>query len=124
PRTTTRRSRAIRYSCCSTPRINRSLLPPWRTSPSSPIGARFPKCSSIGEEGDVRHGGSKLRLILGVEQHEYQPQFAAAVANVAFLANRGAIPEMLIVGIANGKDRTRDMTPAATGATAKTFPTA
>ena len=55
---------------------------------------------------------------------EDQPQFAAAVANVAFLANRGAIPEMLIVGIANGKDRTHDMTPAATGATAKTFPTA
>jgi predicted alpha/beta superfamily hydrolase len=55
---------------------------------------------------------------------EDQPQFAAAVANVAFLASRGAMPDMLIVGIANGKDRTHDMTPAATGATAKTFPTA
>jgi len=30
-----------------------------------------------------------------------QPQFAAAVANVAFLANRGAIPDMLIVGVVN-----------------------
>jgi predicted alpha/beta superfamily hydrolase len=55
---------------------------------------------------------------------EDQPQFAAAVANVAFLASRGAIPDMLIVGIPNGKDRTHDMTPAATGPTAKSFPTA
>ena len=53
-----------------------------------------------------------------------QPQFNAAVANVAFLASRVAIPDMIIVGIPNGKDRTHDMTPAATGSTAKTFPTA
>jgi predicted alpha/beta superfamily hydrolase len=62
--------------------------------------------------------------VLVILDAEDQPQFAAAVANVAFLASRGAIPEMLIVGIANGKDRTHDMTPAATGPTAKTFPTA
>jgi predicted alpha/beta superfamily hydrolase len=55
---------------------------------------------------------------------EDAPQFNAAVANVAFLSNRGAIPDMLIVGIPNGKDRTHDMTPAATGPTAKNFPTA
>src|SRR5437762_2375554 len=53
-----------------------------------------------------------------------EPQFTAAVANINFLANRGAIPSLLIVGVTNGKDRTRDMTPAATGAGAKTFPTA
>jgi hypothetical protein len=53
-----------------------------------------------------------------------EPQFTAAVANVAFLASRGAIPDMLVVGVTNGKDRTHDLTPAATGATAKTFPTA
>lgn len=52
------------------------------------------------------------------------PQFAAGVANVAFLASRTAIPEMLIVGVVNGKDRSHDMTPPATGATAKDFPTA
>ncbi len=52
------------------------------------------------------------------------PQFNAAVANVAFLASRNAIPDMIIVGIPNGKDRTHDMTPAATGATGKKFPTA
>lgn len=53
-----------------------------------------------------------------------EPQWAAAVANVAFLANRGAIPDLIMVGVTNGKDRTHDLTPAASGATAKTFPTA
>lgn len=55
---------------------------------------------------------------------EDEPQFTAAVANVAFLSNRGSIPDMLIVGVTNGKDRTHDMTPSATGETAKNFPTA
>jgi predicted alpha/beta superfamily hydrolase len=47
-----------------------------------------------------------------------------AIANVAFLANRGAIPPMIVVGVANGKDRTRDLTPSTTGLQAKNFPTA
>ena len=55
---------------------------------------------------------------------EDKAQFNAAVANVAFLASRAAIPEMIIVGIPNGKDRTHDLTPAATGSTAKLFVTA
>jgi predicted alpha/beta superfamily hydrolase len=55
---------------------------------------------------------------------EDQPQFTAAVANIAFLSSRGAIPNLLIVGITNGKDRSHDMTPAATGSAAKNFPTA
>src|SRR3954469_9044587 len=53
-----------------------------------------------------------------------EPQWTAAVANVAFLSNRGAIPDLIVVGVTNGKDRTHDLTPAATGSTAKTFPTA
>ena len=53
-----------------------------------------------------------------------EPQWAAAVANVAFLSSRGAIPDLLVVGVTNGKDRTHDMTPGATGGTAKNFPTA
>ena len=55
---------------------------------------------------------------------EDRPQFNLALANVAFLADRGAIPKMIVVGIANGKDRTHDMTPVATGARAKNTPTA
>jgi predicted alpha/beta superfamily hydrolase len=53
-----------------------------------------------------------------------QPQFTAALANVQFLASRNAIPELIVVGVPNGKDRTHDMTPPAQGQTAKTFPTA
>ena len=53
-----------------------------------------------------------------------QPQFTAAVANVRFLASRNAIPGLIIVGVPNGKDRTHDMTPPATGQAAKSFPTA
>jgi predicted alpha/beta superfamily hydrolase len=53
-----------------------------------------------------------------------QDQFNAAAANLHFLAGRAAIPELILVGIVNGKDRTHDLTPPATGATAKPFPTA
>ena len=53
-----------------------------------------------------------------------RPQFNLAIANTAFLANRGAIPNLIVVGIVNGKDRTHDMTPIATGQNAKDFPTA
>jgi hypothetical protein len=53
-----------------------------------------------------------------------QEQFNAAAANLRFLASRAAIPELILVGIVNGKDRAYDLTPPATGATAKQFPTA
>lgn len=53
-----------------------------------------------------------------------RPQFRLALANVGFLASRGSIPRMIVVGIPNGRDRTHDLTPAATGAAAKNFPSA
>jgi len=53
-----------------------------------------------------------------------QPQFRLAVANVGFLASRGTIPRTIVVGIPNGKDRTHDLTPAATGSASKNFPSA
>lgn len=53
-----------------------------------------------------------------------QDQFNAAAANLRFLAGRAAIPELILVGIVNGKDRTHDLTPPTTVATAKQFPTA
>jgi predicted alpha/beta superfamily hydrolase len=52
------------------------------------------------------------------------PQFNLAIANVTFLASRGAIPGLIVVGIPNGKDRTHDLTPTAAPVTAKEFPTA
>lgn len=53
-----------------------------------------------------------------------QDQFTSAVANVRFLAGRGAIPELILVGIVNGKDRGHDLTPASTAANAKNNPRA
>ncbi|HJQ11507.1 MAG TPA: alpha/beta hydrolase-fold protein [Gemmatimonadaceae bacterium] len=52
------------------------------------------------------------------------PQFRLAIANVEFLASRGLIPQMIVVGIPNGKDRTHDLTPSATGSTAREYPSA
>jgi len=52
------------------------------------------------------------------------PQFRLAIANVEFLASRGTVPPMIVVGIPNGKDRTHDLTPTATGSTATEYPSA
>jgi predicted alpha/beta superfamily hydrolase len=69
--------------------------------------------------------GSRGRYpVLVLLDADDRAQFALAVANVRFLATRNAIPPLIVVGVVNGKDRTRDMTPPATGSTAKTFPTA
>jgi hypothetical protein len=70
------------------------------------------------QAGKSRYG---MLVLLDAED---RPQFNLAVANVAFLADRGAIPKLIVVGITNGKDRTHDMTPIATGARAKNFPSA
>lgn len=51
-------------------------------------------------------------------------QYAADVANIRFLESRGTIPSLIILGLANGIDRTRELTPAARDTTAKQFPTA
>ena len=49
--------------------------------------------------------------------------FNLALANVAFWSSRGAIPELIVVGIPSPKDRTHDLTPTPTGITAKGWPT-
>ena len=46
-------------------------------------------------------------------------QFNSAITTVRFLTDRQAIPPLVVVGVPNGKDRTRDLTPAASGSTAK-----
>lgn len=53
-----------------------------------------------------------------------EDQFRSVVGSVRFLASRNAIPDMIVVGVANGADRTHDMTPPATGQTAAQNPTA
>jgi predicted alpha/beta superfamily hydrolase len=73
----------------------------------------------------ANYGGPSTRYpVLVLLDANDQPQFASAVANVAFLASRGMVPDMIVVGITNGKDRTHDLTPIPRGSTAKAFPTA
>ena len=68
--------------------------------------------------------GRRAFPVLVILDADDRPQFASALANVAFLASRGATPELIVVGVPNGKDRTHDLTPVATGATSKQFATA
>ncbi len=68
--------------------------------------------------------GQRTYPVLVLLDANDRPQFMAAIANVKFLASRGAIPGLIVVGIPNGRDRTRDLTPTPTGKTARDFPTA
>ncbi|HEY4138557.1 MAG TPA: alpha/beta hydrolase-fold protein, partial [Casimicrobiaceae bacterium] len=72
---------------------------------------------------DYATSGARYPVLVLLDAED-EPQFTSAVANVAFLASRSAIPKMIIVGVPNGKDRTHDLTPVATGSAAKDFPTA
>lgn len=68
-------------------------------------------------------GNARYPVLVILDAND-QPQFNLALANVAFLANRNAIPNLIVVGIPNGKDRTHDLTPPTEAADAKDFPTA
>ena len=71
------------------------------------------------------YGGTTARYpVLVILDADDRSQFSLALANVAFLANRGAIPPLIVVGVPNGRDRTHDLTPPATGSSAKFAPTA
>lgn len=102
-----------------------------QASASSPWLKETFKSAKLGEDRTIyvatpaNYNGTGQRYpVLVLLDANDEPQWAAAVANVAFLSNRGAIPDLIMVGVTNGKDRTHDMTPAATGTTAKNFPTA
>ena len=51
-------------------------------------------------------------------------QFRAALANVQFLIDRRLIPPMIVVGVPFLKNRTHELSPRATGSTAKNYPNA
>ena len=51
-------------------------------------------------------------------------QFRNAVATVRFFANRQVIPDMIIIGVPNGADRTHDLTPRLIGKDTMNFKTA
>jgi predicted alpha/beta superfamily hydrolase len=51
-------------------------------------------------------------------------QFRAALANVQFLIDRRLIPPMIVAGVPFLKNRMHELSPAATGSTAKNYPNA
>ncbi len=61
------------------------------------------------EYGD---GGARFPVLLVLDAGD-RAQLDAARANAAFLAHRGAIPPLIVVGVLNGNNRTRDLTPPA-----------
>lgn len=73
---------------------------------------------------DGYQGNTRALAVLILLDAEDAPQFGSAIANLRFLASRRAIQPLIIVGVPNGKDRTHDLTPPATGSTTKQFPTA
>lgn len=73
---------------------------------------------------DGYQGTPRAFAVLILLDADDAPQFGAAIANIRFLTSRRAIQPLIIVGVPNGKDRTHDLTPAATGPNAKQFPTA
>ena len=71
---------------------------------------------------DGYRGGTGRYSVLVLLDGEDKAQLNLAIANVAFLANRGAIPPMIVVGVTNGSDRTRDLRLPPRGRARRTFP--
>lgn len=55
---------------------------------------------------------------------EEKVQFRSALANIQFLINRHLVPPLIVVGVPYYANRTHELTPPATGASAQNFPTA
>jgi predicted alpha/beta superfamily hydrolase len=70
-----------------------------------------------------RTGTGHYPVLVVLDANE-KTRFNLDLATVAFLASQKAIPELIVVGIPNGRDRTHDLTPQSTGQDAKQFPTA
>jgi len=109
--------------CTTAPLLAQAPTPAWVVLTIKP--ATLPETRTIYVATPANYSDARRRFpVLVLLDAEDQDQFGAAVANVRYLAGRAAIPGLILVGIANGKDRTHDLSPIATGATAKQFPTA
>ena len=97
--------------------------PPWATLTIKP--ATLAETRTVYVATPAAYGDERRRFpVLVLLDAEDGDQFSAAVANLRYLAGRAAIPELILVGIVNGKDRGHDLSPPATGTTAKQRPTA
>ena len=76
----------------------------WQPDAESPTAAKYP--------------------VLVFPDAEETGQFRAALANVQFLIDRQLIPPMIVVGIPYLANRSHELSPTATGTTAKNYPNA
>jgi hypothetical protein len=104
---------------------------PAQTRPSDPWVTEVVVSKQLGKDRPVfvvtpegYEGSNAHYPVLLILDASDRPQFLLAIANVAFLASRQVIPEMIVVGIPNIGDRTHDLTPKPTGKTATAFRTA
>ena len=114
---------ALLIAITSIAKAQGTATPPWtrQTVNSAKLGEERPVLV-VTPDGYAKNAERYPVLVL-LDANDV-PQFSAAIANIQFLASRNAIPQMIIVGIPNTKDRTHDLTPTPSGATAKAFPTA
>src|SRR5262245_18835184 len=96
--------------------------PPWSTLKIK--SATLGDTRTIYVATPAGYGTARRFPVLVLLDADDQDQFGAAVANLRFLAGRAAIPQLILVGIVNGKDRGHDLSPVATGSTARRSPTA
>ena len=125
-------SRALRLFLCAAQALplvaaraeaQDSVRVPWVREALTSARLHEERALLVATPDGYRAGADSFPVLVLLDADD-RAQFEAAIANAKFLASRNEIPGLLIVGITNGKDRTHDMTPAATGRTAERFPTA
>jgi predicted alpha/beta superfamily hydrolase len=97
------------------------LVPPASAQDVSPEGRQQVASRILGETRDVfvqvpaacRPGGPERCPVLYVL--DAQVQFLHTVGTATFLAREGRVPPLVVVGVATGANRNRDLTPSAGG---------
>jgi predicted alpha/beta superfamily hydrolase len=72
---------------------------------------------------DAAPSGTRYPVLIFPDAEE-KVQFRSALANVQFLINRGIIPPIMVVGVPYYANRRHELTPQATGETARNYPRA
>lgn len=110
--------------CTATPMLAQGTpTPPWATLTIRSATLAETRTIYVATPSGYGNGRRHFPVLVLLDADD-QDQFSAAVGNLRFLAGRGAIPELILVGIVNGKDRAHDLSPVATGTNAKQSPTA
>ena len=97
---------------------------PWNQEVLSTTKLGTPRTIYVATPDGYQANAAQRYPVLLILDANDRAQFRLAVANVGFLADRGSIPPMIVVGVPNGSDRTHDLTPTANGRTAARFGTA